>query len=66
MTVMFLPLVSSNMEISVISSCFLKAYAGEEIEPDEWDLQMIADAENVNDGNTMTMDELEKELGIAL
>lgn len=26
----------------------LKAYAGETIEPDEWDLQMIAEAEKEN------------------
>ena len=26
----------------------LKAYAGETIEPDEWDLQMIAEAEREN------------------
>ena len=36
----------------------LKAYAGEEIEPDEWDLQMLADAEKENDGTTVTMAEL--------
>lgn len=28
----------------------LKAYAGEEIELDEWDLQMIAQADSENDG----------------
>lgn len=28
----------------------LKAYAGEEIEPDEWDLQMIEQAQKENDG----------------
>ena len=28
----------------------LKAYAGEEIEPDEWDLQMIKEAQQENDG----------------
>lgn len=45
---------------------FSQAYAGEEIEPDESDLKMIADAEKVNDGNTMTMDEVAKELSITL
>lgn len=36
----------------------LKAYAGEEIEPDEWDLKMIADAEKNNDGSVISFDEL--------
>lgn len=44
----------------------LKAYAGEEIEPDEWDLQMIDQAEKENNGNTVTLDELERELGITV
>ena len=42
----------------------LKAYAGEEIEPDEWDLQMIAQANTENDGKTITLDELKQELGV--
>lgn len=44
----------------------LRAYADETIEPDEWDLKMIMDAEENNDGNTITLDELSKELGITL
>lgn len=44
----------------------LKAYAGEEIEPDEWDLKMIAQAERENDGETVTLVELTQELGITL
>lgn len=44
----------------------LKAYAGESIKPDEWDLQMIEEAERENDGNTMTIDEVAKELGITI
>lgn len=44
----------------------LKAYAGEAIEPDEWDLQMIEQAKNNNDGETVTIDELCDELGITL
>lgn len=44
----------------------LKAYAGEEIEPDEWDLQMIAQAKKDNDGETITLEELRKELGITV
>lgn len=44
----------------------LKAYAGETIEPDEWDLEMIAAAEKENDGQTVSIEELASELGIAL
>ena len=44
----------------------LKAYAGEEIEPDEWDLQMLADAEKENDGTAITMEKLMKELKIEI
>lgn len=38
----------------------------EEVEPDEWDLEMIAEAEKENDGEEVTIEELEKELGIVL
>lgn len=44
----------------------LKAYAGEEIEPDELDLQMIAQAERENDGQTVTLEELKQELNITI
>lgn len=44
----------------------LKGYAGEAIEPDEWDLAMIAEAERVNDGETVTLEELCEELDITL
>lgn len=44
----------------------LKSYAVEEIAPDEWDLQMIQEAERVNDGVTMTFDELAAEMDISL
>jgi len=44
----------------------LKAYAGESIEPDSWDLQMIKQAELLNDGETVTFDDLCNELGINL
>ena len=44
----------------------LRAYAGEEIEPDAWDLQMLADAEKENDGTTVTMEQLMEELKIEL
>ncbi len=30
----------------------------EEVEPDEWDLEMIAEAEKVNDGTTISLEEL--------
>ena len=39
--------------INVLES--LKAYAGETITPDEWDLEMIEEAEKENDGETMEM-----------
>ncbi len=42
----------------------LDAYAGEEIEPDEWDLQMIAQAERENDGQTFTLGDVKQELGV--
>ena len=36
----------------------------EEVEPDEWDLAMIAEAEKVNDGTTISLEELAKDLGL--
>ena len=36
----------------------IKSLLVEEIEPDEWDLQMIADAKQNNDGTTVTLDEM--------
>ena len=44
----------------------IKSYAGESIEPDEWDLQMIAEAEKINDGETLTLEEVCRELDIVL
>lgn len=44
----------------------MKAYAGEAIEPDEWDLAMIEEARAENDGSTMTLDEVWRELGVKL
>ena len=44
----------------------LKAYAGETIKPDEWDLKMIEQAQKENDNVTVPLDELAKELGIVL
>lgn len=50
--------------VNVLES--LRAYAGETIQPDEWDLQMIAQAKEENDGSTVSLDALAAELGIAL
>lgn len=36
----------------------------EEVEPDEWDLEMIKRAETENDGETTSIEDLTKELGI--
>ena len=36
----------------------------EEVEPDEWDLKMIEEAEMENDGETVTLDELLKKEGL--
>lgn len=44
----------------------LKAYAGEEIEPDEWDLEMIERAKKENDGQGVPVETLAAELGISL
>lgn len=38
----------------------------EEIEPDEWDLEMIAEAKQENDGEVVALEDLKKELGLAL
>ncbi len=50
--------------IDVLES--LKAYAGETIEPDDLDLQMIAEAERENNGETIAIEDLAEELGITL
>jgi len=44
----------------------LKGYAGEAIEPDEWDLQMIAEAKQINDGNTVSLEKVCQDLGVNL
>ena len=36
----------------------------EEIDPDEWDLKMIAEAEKENDGTTVSLDELLQKEGL--
>lgn len=50
--------------IDVLES--LKAYAGELIEPDEWDMDMIAEAKKENDGQAVSIEALASELGIIL
>ena len=44
----------------------IKGYAGEAIEPDEWDLKMIAEAEANNDDESISIEELARELDIKL
>lgn len=44
----------------------LKAYAGEEVEPDDWDLEMIEHAQKENDGQGVPIETLADELGITL
>ena len=38
----------------------------EEVEPDEWDLKMIDEANRENDGEEVSLEELKKELGLVL
>ena len=38
----------------------------ETVEPDEWDLAMIAEAEKENDGTGVTIEELAADLGVEL
>ena len=59
-----IPDIKLHFVIEMLES--LKAYAGEEIEPDEWDLQMIEEAEKQNDGETVTFEDLANELGVVL
>lgn len=44
----------------------LKAYAGEEVVPDEWDLEMIERAKKENNGQGVPIEMLAAELGITL
>ncbi|MCX4322843.1 MAG: hypothetical protein OSJ59_07730 [Lachnospiraceae bacterium] len=59
-----IPDIKLHFVVEMLES--LKAYAGEEIEPDEWDLQMIAQAEQENDGETVALEDLAGELGVVL
>ena len=36
----------------------------DEVDPDEWDIQMIAEAKKINDGTTVSFDELLSKDGI--
>ena len=38
----------------------------EEVEPDEWELKMIEEAKNENDGEEVKIENLKKELGLVL
>ena len=38
----------------------------EEVDPDEWDLQMINQAQEENDGTTISFEKLADELGVKL
>lgn len=38
----------------------------EEVEPDEWDLKMIDEANRENDGEEVALEDLKKELGLVL
>ena len=38
----------------------------EEVEPDEWDLNMIEEASSENDGEEVTIEDLKKELDLVL
>lgn len=38
----------------------------EEVEPDEWDLQMINQAQEENDGTTISFEKLADKLGVTL
>lgn len=48
--------------IDVLNS--IKNMLIEEVEPDEWDLKMIAEAEAENDGTVYSVDEVLKECGL--
>ena len=38
----------------------------EEVKPDEWDLKMIEEAKRENDGESIVIEDLAKDLGITL
>lgn len=42
----------------------IKNLLTEEVEPDEWDLEMIAEAERINDGTKISFEEMLKKDGL--
>ena len=42
----------------------IKGLLIDEVEPDEWDLEMIAEAQNENDGKKISLDEMLKKDGL--
>ena len=44
----------------------IKGLPVEEIEPDEWDLEMIEHAKRINDGHGIPIETLASELGVKL
>lgn len=42
--------------IEILNS--IKGLLVDEVEPDKWDLQMIEDARRINDGSTVSFDEM--------
>lgn len=59
-----IPDIKLHFVVEMLES--LKAYAGEEIEPDKWDLQMISQAERDNDGETIALEDLANDLVVVL
>lgn len=57
-----IPEYKLNYVIDILKG--IKNLIVEEVEPDEWDLKMIAEAEAENDGTTYTLDEVLKECGL--
>ncbi len=51
-----------NYVVDILNS--IKNLLLEEVAPDEWDLQMIADAKRDNDGATATFEEMLKKDGL--
>ncbi len=44
----------------------IQGYANEPVMPDKWDLQMIEEANKINNGSTICLQDAKKELGIDL
>lgn len=59
-----IPDIKLHFVVEMLES--LKAYAGEEIEPDKWDFQMISQAERDNDGETIALEDLANDLVVVL